>query len=125
MATIASSTLASRARVAPGARALSPSAAAPLAASVAVHGAVAHGEGLLLASADLAFVGLAYLASGLLFPPAVFLAARRGALASTADLWAAFLAFQVARATFFQLRARALLLRSATPEAPNPAAASP
>jgi alkylhydroperoxidase family enzyme len=33
MATIASSTLASRARVAPGARALSPSAAAPLAAS--------------------------------------------------------------------------------------------
>ena len=99
--------------------------AKPLAASVLVHGAVAHGEGILLASADLAFVGVAYLASALLFPPAVFLAARRGALASTADLWAAFLAFQVARATCFQLRARALLLRSATPEAPNPAAASP
>ena len=33
MATIASSTLSSRARVAPGARALSPSAAAPLAAA--------------------------------------------------------------------------------------------
>ena len=83
--------------------------ALPLAASIFLHGAVAHGEGVLLATNDLKFVGAAYAISALLFPVALLGALYTPFLTflnSGHDLWAAFLVFQVARAIVFQLRAK-------------------
>ena len=79
--------------------------ALPLAASVLLHGAIAHGEGVCLATADLKFVGASYAVSGVVFPALVGLAgpnALRG-------VWDAFVVFQIARAAVLQLRARHVL----------------
>ena len=79
--------------------------ATPLAASVLLHGAIAHGEGVCLATADLKFVGASYAVSGVVFPALVGLAgpnALRG-------VWDAFVVFQIARAAVLQLRARHVL----------------
>ena len=82
--------------------------AAPLSLAVLVHGAVAHGEGVCLASADLAFVGASYAVSGLIFPPLLW----RYASASLPAVWTAFVAFQVARAGVLQWRAQTVLGRA-------------
>ena len=82
--------------------------AVPLAASIFLHAAVAHGEGVLLATADLTFVGAAYAISALLFPVALLGAiygVLPGFITSGRDVWTAFLGFQIARALVFQLRA--------------------
>ena len=79
--------------------------AAPLAASVLLHGAIAHGEGVCLATADLKFVGASYAVSGVVFPALVGLAGP-GALRG---VWDAFVVFQIARAAVLQLRARHVL----------------
>lgn len=94
--------------VAASLRQLSPA----LALGVLLHGAVAHGEGLLLALADLKLVGIAYAVSALVFPPVLLIAAHRSSLLQSAhNVWAFFAVFQLARAVFFQLRANQLLAR--------------
>lgn len=81
-----------------------------LTASVLLHGAVAHGEGILIAAGDLAFVGGAYLASALVFPGLLLWLVYNGIFVTEgARIWLAFTAFQLARAVVFQLRAAKLL----------------
>ena len=76
--------------------------AVPLAASVLLHGPIAHGEGVCLATSDLKFVGASYAISGVIFPALVGLCAPT----SLRGVWNAWVGFQAARAVVLQLRAR-------------------
>mmetsp|Transcript_27488 Transcript_27488/g.98114 ORF Transcript_27488/g.98114 Transcript_27488/m.98114 type:complete len:339 (+) Transcript_27488:477-1493(+) len=82
--------------------------ALPVASCVLVHGAVAHGEGILLAAADLKFVAGGYVLSALAFPTAVVASLATKTLGEASNVWYGFLAFQLLRGAVFQMRAKHL-----------------
>jgi len=99
--------------------------ALPLAASIFLHGAVAHGEGILLATADLTFVGAAYAISALIFPVFLLFSIYAPyffggfAISQGYHVWAAFFFFQLARALVFQFRVQHIFRRSGTNQQQN------